>query len=92
MKKFFGILGGMGTLATTNFLVEMNKRHFPENDQDYFNYILMNHADIPDRTEYHFGSDQTESGGSSDRRCSYVESSSARIHHHALQYYPLFLR
>lgn len=52
MKKFFGILGGMGTLATTNFLVEMNKRHFPENDQDYFNYILMNHADIPDRTEY----------------------------------------
>ena len=52
MKKFFGILGGMGTLATTNFLVEMNKRHFPENDQDYFNYILMNHADIPDRTEF----------------------------------------
>lgn len=52
MKNFFGILGGMGTLATTNFLVEMNKRYFPENDQDYFNYILMNHADIPDRTEY----------------------------------------
>jgi len=52
MKNFFAILGGMGTLATTNFLSELNKRHKPTKDQDFFNYILLNHADIPDRTAY----------------------------------------
>lgn len=52
MKNFFAILGGMGTLATTNFLVELNKRHTPTKDQDFFNYMLFNHAEIPDRTSY----------------------------------------
>lgn len=52
MKNFFAILGGMGTLATTNFLVELNKKHSPKKDQDFFNYILFNHAEVPDRTNY----------------------------------------
>lgn len=52
MKNFFAILGGMGTLATTNFLVELNKKHTPTKDQDFFNYMLFNHAEIPDRTLY----------------------------------------
>lgn len=52
MKNFFVILGGMGTLATTNFLVELNKRHSPTKDQDFFNYILFNHAEVPDLTTY----------------------------------------
>ena len=52
MKNFFAILGGMGTLATTNFLVELNKRHQPTKDQDFFNYVLFNHAEVPDRTTY----------------------------------------
>ncbi|WP_035054078.1 amino acid racemase [Carnobacterium pleistocenium] len=52
MKNFFAILGGMGTLTTTNFLVELNKKHNPKKDQDFFNYILFNHAEIPDRTAY----------------------------------------
>lgn len=52
MKNFFAILGGMGTLATTNFLLELNSRHNPTKDQDFFNYILFNHAEIPDRTTF----------------------------------------
>lgn len=52
MKNFFAILGGMGTLATTNFLIELNSRHNPTKDQDFFNYILFNHAEIPDRTTF----------------------------------------
>lgn len=52
MKNFFAILGGMGTLATTNFLNEMNRRYHPDSDQAYLNYLLFNHATIPDRTDY----------------------------------------
>ena len=52
MKQFFGILGGMGTLSTTNFIIELNKLYSPQKDQDYFNYVLFNHADIPDRTSH----------------------------------------
>lgn len=52
MNQFFAILGGMGTLATTDFLAELNKRHSPTKDQDFFNYLLFNHAEIPDRTSF----------------------------------------
>lgn len=52
MKNFFGIIGGMGTVATTNFLLEMNKRYQPDNDQDYLDYVLFNHASIPDRSTH----------------------------------------
>lgn len=52
MKNFFVILGGMGTLATTNFLNNMNKIYSPESDQEYLNYLAFNHASIPDRTAY----------------------------------------
>lgn len=52
MNHFFGILGGMGTLSTTNFITELNKLYNPQKDQDYFNYVLFNHAEIPDRTSY----------------------------------------
>ena len=55
MKNFFVILGGMGSLATTGFLNEMNKIHKAEKDQGYLNYLLFNHADVPDRTDYILG-------------------------------------
>ncbi|WP_025729819.1 aspartate/glutamate racemase family protein [Atopobacter phocae] len=58
MSQYFGILGGMGTLATTNFLVEMNQRFHPESDQAYFNYVLFNHATVPDRTAFILDSTQ----------------------------------
>lgn len=42
----------MGTLATTNFLNDMNKLYRPSSDQEYLNYLVFNHAAIPDRTAY----------------------------------------
>ncbi|MDY3006278.1 amino acid racemase [Anaerococcus porci] len=52
MRDFFVILGGMGTLATTNFLNDLNKAYRPDSDQEYLNYIVLNHATIPDRTSF----------------------------------------
>ncbi len=55
MKDFFVVLGGMGTLATCNFLNDMNKIYKPDSDQEYLNYLVFNHAAIPDRTKYILG-------------------------------------
>lgn len=52
MSKFFGIIGGMGTLASTQFITDMNRYYRPDKDQKYLNYVLYNYADIPDRTAY----------------------------------------
>ncbi len=52
MKNFFTILGGMGTLATESFVRVLNSRTPAHTDQDYLNYILVNHATVPDRTAY----------------------------------------
>ncbi|WP_314059460.1 amino acid racemase [uncultured Vagococcus sp.] len=52
MKNFFTILGGMGTLATESFVRVLNSRTPAHTDQDYLNYILVNHASVPDRTAY----------------------------------------
>jgi aspartate racemase len=52
MKHFFSIIGGMGTEATESYIHLLNKRTPTKTDQDYLNYILVNHATIPDRTEY----------------------------------------
>ena len=52
MKNFFTILGGMGTLATESFIRVLNSRVAVTKDQDYLNYILVNHATIPDRTSF----------------------------------------
>lgn len=52
MKNFFTILGGMGTMATENFIHLLNQRTAAHSDQDYLNYILVNHATIPDRTAH----------------------------------------
>ena len=52
MKNFFTILGGMGTLATESFVRVLNQRTPAQVDQDYLNYLLVNHATVPDRTAY----------------------------------------
>lgn len=52
MTRYFVILGGMGTLASENFTQVMNQRLHVSSDQDYLDYILVNHASIPDRTAY----------------------------------------
>ena len=52
MKHFFSILGGMGTMATESFVHLLNERVVTHKDQDYLNYVLFNHATVPDRTAY----------------------------------------
>lgn len=52
MKNFFVILGGMGTLATESFVHLLNERTPAHKDQDYLNYLVVNHASVPDRTAY----------------------------------------
>lgn len=52
MESFFSILGGMGTMATESFVRLLNHRTVAHKDQDYLNYVLFNHATVPDRTAY----------------------------------------
>ena len=52
MEKFFTIIGGMGTMATQSYIRLLNQQTNAKCDQDYLNYILVNHASIPDRTAY----------------------------------------
>ena len=52
MKHFFSIIGGMGTIATESYVRMINHRIKITKDQDYLNYILVNDAQVPDRTAY----------------------------------------
>ena len=52
MKNFFVVLGGMGTMATESYIHAVNELTKGKNDQDFLDYILVNHATIPDRTAY----------------------------------------
>lgn len=52
MEKFFTIIGGMGTMATESYIHQLNLRTPAHADQEYLNYILVNHATVPDRTSY----------------------------------------
>ena len=52
MEHFFSILGVMGTMATESFVHLLNERVVTHKDQDYLNYVLFNHATVPDRTAY----------------------------------------
>ena len=52
MQKFFTIIGGMGTMATESYVHQLNLRTPAHADQEYLNYILVNHATVPDRTDY----------------------------------------
>ncbi|MEE9111954.1 MAG: amino acid racemase [Lactobacillus sp.] len=52
MKHFFSIIGGMGTIATESYVRLINHRVKIAKDQDYLNYILVNDAQVPDRTAY----------------------------------------
>ena len=52
MENFFSILGGMGTMATESFIRILKQRTQAHNDQEYWNYMMFNHATVPDRTAY----------------------------------------
>ncbi|MEJ6347760.1 amino acid racemase [Holzapfeliella sp. He02] len=61
MRSFFSILGGMGTIATESYVRLINHRVKISRDQDYLNYILVNHATVPDRTSYILNPSEHES-------------------------------
>lgn len=52
MDRFFTVLGGMGTAATESYIRLLNARTKATKDQEYLDYILVNHASVPDRTAY----------------------------------------
>src|SRR5699024_9716897 len=52
MKNFFVVLGGMGTMASESFIHVLNQRTPAYSDQEYLNYVLVNHATVPDRTAF----------------------------------------
>lgn len=52
MQNFFTVLGGMGTLATESFVRVLDQRTPTHRDQDYLDYLVVNHATVPDRTSW----------------------------------------
>ena len=58
MQKFFTVLGGMGTLATESYMRILDQRTPTNCDQDYLDYIVVNHATVLDRTSWILDHDQ----------------------------------
>lgn len=52
MQQFFTVLGGMGSLATESYVRLLNELTPTTKDQDYLNYLVVNHATVPDRSTY----------------------------------------
>ena len=52
MDQFVGILGGMGTDATTYFYNKLMELDIARNDQEHLKIMLYNNSKIPDRTNY----------------------------------------
>lgn len=55
MNKPIGILGGIGPKATAYFMNMVIETTDAELDQEHINMVVLNHATIPDRTEYILG-------------------------------------
>ncbi len=51
-NKILGILGGLGPLATVYFMDMLVKMTDVQKDQDHISMIVLNHAAIPDRTDF----------------------------------------
>lgn len=60
MRKKLGVIGGMGTEATSYFFEEVVAHTAVEKDQDHMDMIILNHASIPDRTQAILSGDTTE--------------------------------
>lgn len=51
MKKKLGVLGGMGSEATSYFFEELVSHTEASKDQEHLDTFILNHASLPDRTE-----------------------------------------
>lgn len=50
--KTLGVIGGVGPLSTAYFMEVLINSTDADVDQDHINMIVLNHAQIPDRTAY----------------------------------------
>ncbi len=60
MEKFLGIVGGLGSLASSHLYDLIIHKTLVKCDQDHIDMVIFNHASIPDRTSFILGkSDQS---------------------------------
>lgn len=57
-----GVIGGVGPLATAYFLQLVVGLTEAERDQDHVDMVVLNHATIPDRTEFVLGRSDADPG------------------------------
>jgi aspartate racemase len=60
MENILGILGGMGPMASQKFCELLISRTKADTDRDHINFILLNHATMPDRTASILGGNTAE--------------------------------
>lgn len=60
LRKKLGVIGGMGTEATSYFFEEVVAHTAVEKDQDHMDMVILNHASIPDRTKAILSGETTE--------------------------------
>ncbi len=60
MEDVLGILGGMGPMASQHFCKLVISHTKASRDQDHINFVLLNHATMPDRTAAILSQDQAE--------------------------------
>ncbi|WP_277213717.1 aspartate/glutamate racemase family protein [Isoptericola croceus] len=57
-----GVIGGVGPLATAYFLQRVVQLTDAERDQDHVDLVVLNHATVPDRTEFVLGRSTLDPG------------------------------
>ncbi|WP_265521359.1 aspartate/glutamate racemase family protein [Oerskovia flava] len=57
-----GVIGGVGPLATAYFLQLVVERTQADRDQDHLDMVVLNHATIPDRTDFVLGRSDADPG------------------------------
>jgi aspartate racemase len=60
MKNKLGVIGGMGSEATSYFFEEVVAHTKADKDQDHIDTIILNHATLPDRTDAILSGDAKE--------------------------------
>lgn len=52
MEDLVGIIGGLGSKAAATFVSSLVERTEAKNDQEHVNFLMLNHAAVPDRSAY----------------------------------------
>lgn len=61
-RKSVGVIGGLGALATAYYFHKVVRLTDAARDQDHVNLVVLNHADVPDRTEFLLGRSDDDPG------------------------------